>query len=99
MKIGLMADIHERLDTVERAIEFFNRQSLEHILYTDDLVSPFVVSKFSKPKAKLYYVWGNNEGDRRRVRERFEDLGVSSLGEVAKLELGGQEDRPSSWYP
>lgn len=88
MKIGLMSDTHDRLDAVETAIDFFNRQGVTDVLHAGDLVSPLVVPKFSKLEAKLHYVWGNNEGDREFIRVRFGEIGVVPLGDFAALELG-----------
>ena len=87
MKIGLMSDTHDRLDAVETAIDFFNRQGVTDVLHAGDLVSPLVVPKFSRLEAKLHYVWGNNEGDREFVRVRFGEIGVVPLGDFAALEL------------
>jgi putative phosphoesterase len=90
MRIGLMADTHDRLDAVEAAIDFFNRQGIRDILHAGDLVSPLVVPKFSKLEAKLHYVWGNNEGDREFIRVKFGEIGVIPLGDFAALELSGR---------
>ena len=90
MRIGLMSDTHDRFDAVEAAIDFFNCQGISDVLHAGDLVSPLVVPKFSKLKAKLHYVWGNNEGDREFIKIRFGEIGVVPLGEFAVLELGGK---------
>lgn len=91
MKVGLMADTHDRIDAVERAIDFFNRAGVEHVLHAGDLVSPFVAPKFAKLKVKLHFVWGNNEGDRELVRVKFGEMDVKPLGNFAALELGGRK--------
>ena len=85
-----MSDTHDRIDAVERAIDFFNRAGVEHVLHAGDLVSPFVAPKFAKLRAKLHYIWGNNEGDREFVRVKFGELGVKPLGNFAALELDGR---------
>jgi putative phosphoesterase len=90
LKIGLMSDTHDRLDAVEKAVKFFNDSGVEHVLHAGDLVSPFVAPKFGGLKAKLHYVWGNNEGDREHTRTKFGELGIEPLGEFASLELGGR---------
>jgi len=91
VKIGLMSDTHDRLDAVERAVKFFNDAGVEHVLHAGDLISPFVASKFAELEAKLYYVWGNNDGDREHVREKFGEIGVKPLGRFASIELGGRK--------
>lgn len=90
MIIGIMSDTHDRIDAIEAAIDFFNRQGVSDVLHAGDLVSPFVVPKFSRLKARLHYVWGNNEGDREYIKVRFSELGIIPLGEFAALELGGR---------
>jgi len=90
MRIGLMSDTHDRIDAVEAAIDFFNRQRVNHVLHAGDLVSPLVVPKFSKLRVRLHYVWGNNEGDREFIKIRFGEIGVVPLGDFATLELGGK---------
>ncbi|MEM3402234.1 MAG: metallophosphoesterase [Candidatus Hadarchaeales archaeon] len=91
MKIGVMSDTHDRIDAVERAVDFFNGENVEHVLHAGDLVSPFVAPRFSRLKAKLYYVWGNNEGDREFITTKFSEIGVKPLGNFASLFLGGRK--------
>jgi putative phosphoesterase len=55
------------------------------------LVSPFVAPLFSRLKAKLHFVWGNNEGDHEFIKVRFADIGISPLGDFAALQLGGKK--------
>jgi len=91
MMIGAMSDTHDRLDAVDKAISFFNSQRVTDVLHAGDLVSPFVAPLFSKLKAKLHYVWGNNEGDHEFIKIRFADVGVSPLGDFAAPQLGGKQ--------
>jgi len=86
-----MSDTHDRLDAVDKAISFFNSQEVTDVLHAGDLVSPFVIPLFSKLKAKLHFVWGNNEGDHDFAKVRFADIGVTALGHFAALRLGGKK--------
>lgn len=90
MKIGLIADTHDNLEAIERAVEFFNEEGVEHVLHAGDLVSPFAASKFADLDSEIHYVWGNNEGDRSHTRSKFEEIGVEPAGEFASLEIGGR---------
>ena len=91
MKIGLMSDTHDRLDAVQRAVDLFNDLGAEHVLHAGDLNSPFVVPKLAQLKAKLHYVWGNNDGDRESITAKFNELGIKPLGNFASLRLGGRD--------
>jgi putative phosphoesterase len=90
MKIGLMADSHDRLDAIEDAIDFFNSEGVEHVLHAGDVISPFTSAKFCDLKAKLYVVWGNNDGDRELLKKKFGEIGAYALGEVGVIELAGR---------
>jgi len=90
MVIGVMSDTHDKVDAIEAAIGFFNGQGVAEVLHAGDLVSPLVVPRFAKLKARLHYVWGNNEGDREFIRVRFTELGIAPLGDFATIELAGR---------
>lgn len=91
MKIGIMSDSHDRIDAIEKAITYFNNAGVEHVLHAGDLVSPFVVPRFAKLKAKLHYVYGNNEGDRSYITEKLGEIGINPLGNFASLDFGGKK--------
>jgi len=89
MKIGIMADTHDRLDAVDGAINLFNKEKVTDVLHAGDLVSPFVVPRFSGLKARMHFVWGNNEGDREYIITKFRELGIIPYGDFADLEIDG----------
>ncbi|MFC1944356.1 metallophosphoesterase [Chloroflexota bacterium] len=91
MKIGVMSDTHDRIEAVDKAIDLFNSLGLEEVLHAGDLVSPFVAGRFSRLRARLHYVWGNNEGDRDFIRTKFGEIGIAPLGDFAALELGNRK--------
>lgn len=82
-----MSDTHDRIDAIEKAVDFFNEVGVKHVLHAGDLVSPFVAPKFGDLEAELHYVWGNNEGDREHSRTKFNEIGVKPLGEFAVIEI------------
>lgn len=87
MVIGVMSDTHDRLDAIDKAINYFNSQNVTDVLHAGDLVSPFVVPRFLELKAKLHFVWGNNEGAREFTKVKFADIGVVPLGDFAEIKL------------
>ena len=88
--LGLMSDTHDKLDAVDRAIDFFNRAGVAHVLHAGDLNSPFVVPRFANLGAKFYYVWGNNDGDKEAIAARFSELGLAPPENFTSLRLGGR---------
>lgn len=73
MLIGIMADTHDNLPMVEKAIKKLNGASVELALHAGDYVSPFVIPLFKELKAKLIGVFGNNDGDHEFLKKRFSE--------------------------
>ena len=86
-----MSDTHDRLDAIEKAINYFNSQNITNVLHAGDLVSPFVVPLFSKLRGKLNFVWGNNEGARDFIGTKFAEIGISPLGDFAEIQIAGKK--------
>jgi putative phosphoesterase len=86
MLVGLMADTHDRLPMVEKAVKRFNEEGVELVLHAGDYVAPFVIPRFKELKAKLIGVFGNNDGDRELLKERFsEHEGMELRGNFAEI--------------
>ena len=75
MKIGAMADSHDNLPKIAEAVELFNEEEVELVLHAGDYISPLTADAFAKLNAPLIGVFGNNDGDRLYLTERFRDIG------------------------
>ena len=73
MLIGIIADTHDCLPTVDKAIRKLNEENIELVLHAGDYVSPFVIPKFKELKPKLIGVFGNNDGDHELLKKRFSE--------------------------
>lgn len=90
MRIGIISDTHDRRGMVDAAVERFNQEGVECVLHAGDFVSPFVVSWLSRLESPLVGVFGNNDGDRTLLQERFAEYDHLDLrGDFARLELSG----------
>ncbi len=74
MKIGVISDTHDRLDSIIKALEIFRKEKVEFIIHCGDWVSPFTLEFYdaqnSNPSIPTKSVFGNNEGDIKRIIER-----------------------------
>lgn len=90
MLIGLIADTHDRLPLIDKAIRKLNEGNFELVLHAGDYVAPFAIPKFADLKAKLIGVFGNNDGDREFIKKKFsEHRGLEIRGDFAEITVDG----------
>ena len=89
MLIGIIADTHDRLPYVEKAVKKLNEEKVELVLHAGDYVAPFVASKFKDLKADLIGVFGNNDGDKQLLRKKFNEIGAEIRGRFAEVIVDG----------
>jgi len=86
MLVGLIADTHDNLPMVDKAIKKLKEENVELVLHAGDYVAPFVIPKFMDLHTKLIGVFGNNDGDRELLRRRFnEQKGLEIRGNFAQI--------------
>jgi putative phosphoesterase len=73
MLIGVIADTHDNLPMIEKAVKKLNEENVALVLHAGDYVSPFVIPKFKALNAKLIGVFGNNDGDHEFLKKRFSE--------------------------
>ncbi len=89
MIVGLIADTHDRLQMVDKAIKKLNEMKVELVLHAGDYIAPFVIPRFKELKATLIGVFGNNDGDHELLKERFSELSLEMRGNFAELNVDG----------
>lgn len=76
MRIGVFADSHDHLDHLRAAVDVFNREACEHVVFAGDLVSSFAVPPLRQLKCPVTACFGDNEGNRIGVSGGFRILGI-----------------------
>jgi len=64
MKLGLIADTHDNVPMIKRAVAFFNKADVDLVLHAGDYVSPFSLKPLFSLACDFLGVWGNNDGDK-----------------------------------
>lgn len=64
MKLGIIADTHDNVPMIKRAVDVFNRENVDLVLHAGDYVSPFSLEPFFSLECDFMGVWGNNDGDK-----------------------------------
>ncbi|MCJ7698624.1 metallophosphoesterase [Candidatus Bathyarchaeota archaeon] len=90
MLIGIMADTHDNLPLVEKAVQKLNEENVGLVLHAGDYVASFVILKFKELHAKLIGVFGNNDGDHELLKKRFsENPNLDMRGNFADVTVDG----------
>lgn len=65
MKLGILSDIHDRIDHLDRALATLNGAGAERLLCAGDLCAPFIVPQLAEgfSAGPIDVVLGNNDGD------------------------------------
>lgn len=91
MKIGVLADTHDNVPAVHRAIEVFTREEVALVLHAGDFVAPFAVAPFAALRCGLVAVLGNNDGEKIALARTFAELGARLEPNLAVVETGGRK--------
>ena len=89
MLIGAVADTHDNLTLLRQALTLLKERGAELVLHAGDFVSPFVALPFQEAGLRMIGVFGNNDGDKLYLRERFSGVGELHFG-PHELELAGR---------
>lgn len=75
MFIGLITDTHENMPKIRKAVELFNERKVDIVLHCGDIISPITFKEFKDLHCKIEFVFGNNDGERALLVEKFRDKG------------------------
>ena len=90
MLIGVIADTHDNLPMVEKAVKKLNDAKVTLVLHAGDYIAPFVIPKFKALNAKLIGVFGNNDGDHELLKKRFSECENCEVrGRFAEINADG----------
>ena len=79
MKLGVMADTHNNIPIIERAVSLFNAIGVSLVVHAGDFRSPCAIEPLAQLECLVVGVFGNN--DLRRERELTESF--KGVGTVA----------------
>jgi len=89
MKIGIIADTHDNLPAIDRAIERLNQEGVQLVLHAGDYVAGFSVLRFKPLQAKMIGIFGNNDGDHKFLERRFKEINAEIHGKFAEVLIEG----------
>ena len=89
MKIGIIADTHDSLPNIDKAVKRLNAEKVQLVLHAGDYVAPFSILHFKPLEAKLIGIFGNNDGDHQFLKKRFKEINAEIRGRFAEINAEG----------
>ncbi|MEM1513855.1 MAG: metallophosphoesterase [Candidatus Thermoplasmatota archaeon] len=74
-KIGVISDTHDNIYAIKEAIKIFNGEKVNFVIHAGDIVSPFTANIFKGLNCKIFLIYGNNDGDKLFLKEKFSNIG------------------------
>ena len=74
MKLGFCTDSHDRLENLRKAMLEFHRREVEAVIHCGDFVAPFTVDALKLAECPVYGIYGNCDGERAGLKQRFREL-------------------------
>lgn len=88
MQVGILADSHDCLPRIKDAIDRLNSEPIGLVLHAGDYSAPFVTDQYRVLKAHMIGVFGNNDAEREKLRDRFAKAGHEIKGRFAEVQAG-----------
>ncbi|HUU02070.1 MAG TPA: metallophosphoesterase [Myxococcota bacterium] len=63
MLVGVMADSHDNIPAIEKAVDFFNDKKVGFIIHAGDFIAPFALKPLDRVRCPWIGVFGNNDGE------------------------------------
>lgn len=62
-KVGVIADTHDKLSTLDRALGELKRRGVKRVLHAGDIIAPFTLRRILEGGFEFTGVYGNNDGE------------------------------------
>jgi putative phosphoesterase len=95
MIIGVLSDIHDNIQQLDKALNHFLEAKAEALVFCGDFCAPFAARKLAESGLPVHAVFGNNDGDRFAIAKTcagFDNMHFYGeyIGDVdSQLNLGG----------
>ncbi len=92
MLVGVISDTHDVLPGIDRAVEVFRREGVEHVIHLGDYVAPFSLLRLLDQLDGVRFngVFGNNDGEKPGLLRIAEKHGSWISDQGLEVEVGGR---------
>jgi hypothetical protein len=93
LQVGILADSHDCLPRIKDVIDRLNSEPIELVLHAGDYSAPFVTDYYRALKVHMIGVFGNNDAEKGKLRDRFVEGGYEVKGRFAEVQAATSESR------
>ena len=92
MKVGLLADTHDRLPAVAALMRMMAERGTGMVLHAGDFCAPFSLAPLLEPQLPVGGVFGRNDGDRQGLLGKAATgIGVELFESPHTFQVGGRQ--------
>jgi len=92
MKVGLMADSHDRVPAIAELLRLMREAGATMVLHAGDYVAPFSLKPFEDTHTALQGVFGKNDGDSQGLLSRAgSGIGLEIFESPHSFDVGGTQ--------
>jgi uncharacterized protein len=92
MKVGVLADTHDRLPAIAALVRLMGERGAEMLLHAGDFCAPFSLAPLLAPRLPVGGIFGRNDGDRQGLLgTAAAGIGVELFESPHTFEVGGRQ--------
>jgi uncharacterized protein len=69
MLVGVIADSHDNVPAIIKAVEFFNEKKVGFVIHAGDFIAPFTLKPLEELRCPWIGVFGNNDGEQKGLTQ------------------------------
>ena len=86
MKVGIIADTHDNVPNIRRAMDMFKAHGVGCMIHAGDYIAPFALKEMLNDGIRLVGVYGNNDGEKQGLKGLCDEVHEAPF----MFELGGR---------
>jgi len=94
-KIAIIADTHDNLATIKKALDWINKNKIKIIIHCGDVCAPSTLKEISQQfPGKIHLVFGNVDGDKYLITKMVADGALPNIvlyNELGEIEIDNKK--------
>ncbi len=90
MILAIISDSHDNIYAIEKFLNEIKNKDIYALIHAGDIVAPFSLKMFEKIPCKKFFVFGNNDGERKVLGELSKKYGIE-MDDFLEIELNNKK--------